>query len=132
MRGADFAVLASGQKRRFKRPRLPLKIRIHGSALIVRWVKKIPGTRTMITGAFGVTIVASAGHAQMIFAIGGGFVIIVLTEVINATTEMTMAMSLVVPHCQEMKAHAPTAKRFALGRNLSIISGTLRSKLQQP
>ena len=56
----------------------------------------------MITGAFGVTIVASAGHAQMILEIGDGFVTIALTEVINATTEMTMALSLVVPHCQEM------------------------------
>ena len=121
-------MLESGLRRRIRLLKLLIEIHILGSALIARWVRMIPGTPTMITDAFVVIIVVSAGLIQMMSAIGGGFVITVTTESIISSIMMLTETKSVAPRCQAIIAYALSAMRCAVGILENIISGTRRSR----
>ena len=131
MHGPDLGMLESARKRRIRLLRLLSKILTLGSALIAKWVGMTLGTPTMITAAFGVTIVASAGRTQMIIGIGGGSVMVVTTENIRSSTWIRKETKLAAHRCQDMRVFALIAMKCAAGILPNIISGIPRSRSQQ-
>ena len=124
-------MLESAEERGIGLLKLLTEILTLGSAPTAKWVEMILRTPTMIMAASGVTIVASAGHTQVIIEIGGGSAMVAQTGTTISSTWMRKGIELAAPRCQDMIVSAPFAMRSAAGILPNIIFGTPRSRSQQ-